>query len=656
AIDFKNFQIATILSIAQKKELQIDGKINGNAIVKNIFQSPLLTSDIKVDDFTFKNSPVGNLDIQVQNTVPNIYNANIKLSGQENDVLLSGNFKSDSSTLDMILDINKLNFISLEGFTTGNIKESAGFLSGKININGKASKPEVIGYLKFNEVAFRATKLNAKFQSINDKIVFSTNKITFDKFKIKDQKNNDLVIDGNINSSDFSNLGFDLTIDAVNFNAINSQEKDNNQFYGNLFLDNHLNIKGTINSPHVDGNIKINKDTKFTIVLPQDDPSIADREGIIEFIDQDNPKLNGNISVEKNLSQSEIKGINASVNIEIDKDAELSLVIDKANGDFLKLKGQAMLNGGIDQSGKTTLTGRYDLNEGSYEMSFNFIKRKFDIKKGSYLQWTGEPTTADVNITAVYKLETAPIDLLNDQLGILSAETRNTYKQRIPFNTELKMKGELLKPIISFDIVLPEGNNAVSAEIINATQAKLTQLRQEPDELNKQVFALLLLNRFTGQNPFASESGGTTAQGLARECASKILSQQLNNLAGDLIKGVEIDFNLVATEDYTTGQKQNRTDLNVGLSKKLLNDRLKITVGSNFGLEGPKQENENQSTIAGDLAADYQLTKDGRYKVRAYRKNKFQVALQGQVVETGVGFIITIDYNKFKELFQKSKK
>jgi hypothetical protein len=217
------------------------------------------------------------------------------------------------------------------------------------------------------------------------------------------------------------------------------------------------------------------------------------------------------------------------------------------------------------------------------------------------------------------------------------------------------MKGELLKPEISFNIVLPEGNNSVSTEIINATQAKLTQLRQEPDELNKQVFALLLLNRFIGENPFASESGGTTAQGLARESASKILSQQLNNLAGDLIKGVELDFNLDSTEDYTTGQKQNKTDLNVGLSKTLLNDRLKVTVGSSFGIEGSKQENEKQNTIGGDLSADYQLTKDGRYKVRAYRKNKYQVALQGQVIETGVGFIITIDYNKFKELFQKSK-
>jgi hypothetical protein len=375
----------------------------------------------------------------------------------------------------------------------------------------------------------------------------------------------------------------------------------------------------------------------------------------VEFIDQDQPELITKVAFDEELSQTEIKGVLASVNIEIDKEAELSMVIDKSNGDFLKLKGEGQLNGGIDQSGKTTLTGRYELTEGSYEMSFNLIKRKFDIKKGSYLLWTGEPTTADINITAIYKSETAPIDLVNDQLGELTSEERNTYKERIPFETELKLNGELLKPVITFDIVLPDGNNDVSADVITTTQAKLTQLRQQPDELNKQVFALLLLNRFIGENPFSSESGGTTASGLARDSASKILSQQLNNFAGDLISGVEINFDLQSTEDYTTGQKENKTDLNVGISKKLLNDRLKVTVGSSFGLEGTQQANQEANTIAGDVSLDYQITKDGRYKVRAYRVNKYQVALQGQVVETGVAFILTIDYSKFRELFGKSK-
>ncbi|MDG2432505.1 translocation/assembly module TamB domain-containing protein, partial [Flavobacterium sp.] len=122
-----------------------------------------------------------------------------------------------------------------------------------------------------------------------------------------------------------------------------------------------------------------------------------------------------------------------------------------------------------------------------------------------------------------------------------------------------------------------------------------------------------------------------------------------------LISGVELNFDLNTAQDYTTGQVENKTDLSVGVSKKLLNDRLKVTVGSSFGLEGPQQANETTNTIAGDVAVEYQLSQDGRYKLKAYRLNKYQVALQGQVIETGVAFILTLDYNKFKELFQKSK-
>jgi len=490
---------------------------------------------------------------------------------------------------------------------------------------------------------------------MNDKLVFGDNAILFDDFTIKDEKDNDLTINGKIDNQDYANLGFDLTIDADNFKAVNSKAKDNEIFYGELFLDNHLIVKGSMNSPMIEGNIKINKGTKFTIVLPQDDPSIADRDGIVEFIDRDQPKLFTTFLVYDTLSKTEIKGINASVNIEIDKDAEISIIIDKSNGDFLKLNGEAQLTGGIDPSGKTTLTGRYELENGSYEMNFNLIKRKFDIKKGSYLLWTGEPTKADINITAVYKIATAPIDLLINQLSTLTSQERNTYKQKIPFETELKMKGELLKPNITFDIILPEGNNSVSSVIITNTEAKLAQLRQDPDEMNKQVFALLLLGRFIGEDPFSSESGRTTASSLARESASKILSQQLNNLASDLIKGFEVDFNLASSEDFTTGEKANKTDLNVGLSKKLLNDRLKVTIGSSFGIEGPEQKNKDANTFAGDISLEYQLSKDGRYKIRAYRKNLYQVALQGQVIESGIGFVITMDYNKFEELFHSKK-
>ncbi|MDG2432653.1 translocation/assembly module TamB domain-containing protein, partial [Flavobacterium sp.] len=522
AIDFKDFKIETISSMVEKSDLQFNGNINGDALVKNLSTSPVFTAHLDITEFAFKKDTVGDIKIQIDNATANTLNTNINITGQGNQVDLEGTYKIDSGALALNLDLAKLNLKSIQGFTFGSIKDSKGFFNGKFTITGNSSSPKLNGDLKLNDIGFTVTTLNAAFQSMNDPIRFSDDLVTFNRFTIKDEKNNDLTINGTLNTGNLSNPGFQLTVDATNFQALNSKEKDNNLFYGEMYLDNNLRISGDLNSPVVEGNIKVNKDTKFTIVMPQSDPSIADREGIVEFIDQDNPVLVTKIAVDESLSQTSITGINASVNIEVDKDASLSIIIDKANGDFLELKGEAQLNGGIDPSGKTTLTGRYELNQGAYEMNFNFIKRKFDIKEGSYILWTGEPTAADVNITAVYKNLAAPIDLVNDQLASTTDAVRNTYKQKIPFETELKMQGDLMKPNISFDIVLPDGNNSVSAEVINTTQSKLTQLRQQPDELNKQVFALLLLNRFIGENPFASEAGGSSVASIARESASKI--------------------------------------------------------------------------------------------------------------------------------------
>jgi hypothetical protein len=59
---------------------------------------------------------------------------------------------------------------------------------------------------------------------MNDKIS-ANDAITFNRFTIKDQKNNALLINGAINTKNFSNPGFDLTLDADNFQALNSKRK-----------------------------------------------------------------------------------------------------------------------------------------------------------------------------------------------------------------------------------------------------------------------------------------------------------------------------------------------------------------------------------------------------------------------------------------------
>ncbi|MGA9639291.1 translocation/assembly module TamB domain-containing protein, partial [Flavobacterium sp.] len=655
-IEFSNFKIGTLLSIVKKKSLLMDGSINGTATLERGITSPVFISDLTVKDFTFKGQTVGDVSLKVNNKTANTLSADVALTGEGNNATIKGEYFTDKGAFDLDLDITKLNIKNIEGFSMGNITDGKGALSGQFKITGTSLAPKINGTLAFEDAGFRITKLNSFFEVNNQKIRMDNETIAFNEFTLYDENKNELSVNGKMTTPDFRNYSFDLKVKADDFRAVNSKATDNEIFYGDLFLDTQLNIGGTLDNPVVSGNVKINEKTKFTVVLPQSDPSIVDREGVVEFVDEENKYLKQTVKLNDEFNKSELLGMDVGVAITIDKEAEFTMIIDKGNGDYLSLKGEAELFGGIDPSGKTTLTGSYVFNDGAYQMNFNNIKRKFDIQSGSSIVWNGEPTLATVTITAVYKVSAAPLDLLGDQLGAVSDAVRNTYKQKIPFQTLLKMEGELLKPEISFDVVLPEGNYDVSSDIVSASQNKLEQLRKDPSALNKQVFALLLLNRFVGENPFASESGGTSAESIARQSVSKILSQQLNDLAGDLISGVELNFDLESTENYTSGVKENRTDLNIGVSKKLFNDRLKVSVGSNFELEGNQNTNEKASNIAGNASVEYLLTKDGRYKFRAYRKNEYQVAIQGEVVETGVSFIITMEYNKFRELFQKSKK
>ena len=49
------------------------------------------------------------------------------------------------------------------------------------------------------------------------------------------------------------------------------------------------------------------------------------------------------------------------------------------------------------------------------------------------------------------------------------------------------------------------------------------------------------------------------------------------------------------------------------------------------------------------------LSKDGKYLLRAYRKNEYEGELEGYIIETGLNFILSFDYDHFHDLFRKKK-
>ncbi len=654
SIDLKDFSIATITKMVKKDKLIAQGYINGNVYLQNIATDLRFISDLTISDLGVFEIILGNLSVDVKNETTSKYLANVVLQGSQNKISLNGSADMDLQEMDLKLAIEELRLKALEGFSMGNLSNSQGYISGNITLDGKFTDPKILGEILFNDISLHVNPINADFKEINDKISFTNKGIEFDKFRIIDVDGNILLIDGQLITKNYIDYKFNIDIKAVDFKAISSTAKNNDLYYGTLVFDSNIQLRGNMETPKVTGQIRVSDKTNFTIVMPQEDPSIADREGIVEFIDQESLREAALRKYNDDFNNSKFKGLDVSVAILVDKNAIFSMIMDQQSGDKVQISGEGDIVAGIDQSGKITLTGRYEFSEGSYDLSFNFIKRKFLVQEGSSILFVGEPTDAILNLTAIYETKVSPFDLMQNQIASLSPTQQNMYKQQLPFQTLLMMNGEVLKPEISFDIVLKEGASSASGDVITNVKTKLEQLRANETELNKQVFALLLFNSFIGESPF--DSGvGISAGTMARQSVNRLLSDQLNNFAGNLIKGVDLNFNLESSEDFSTGTKSNRTDLNVAVSKNLFSDRLKVTVGSSFEVEGNRRENEQAANIAGDIEMEYALTRDGRYILRVYRKNTYDVALQGQVVETGVGFVITMSYEKFKELFEQSK-
>lgn len=651
---FENFRIETFSQMLESDLLNMGGGINGGATISRLeSDNPLFVSDIQIERFFFGKDTVGDILISVDNERENILAADIRIEGNGNQVSLTGDFitpPNQAPSLDFILQLEPLTMKTLEAFSLGYIRQAEGNLSGQLAITGSTSQPRIKGEVLFDKAALNVGMLNATFQVDQQRIVFDDRGIRFNRFELLDDKNNLARMNGTINTTTFTDFNFNLSLTAEDFQVLNSTRVDNDLFYGQMFISSNLKITGDLNNPVVNGNINVGENTNVTFILPNDDPGLVEREGIIQFVDRSDTSQVNVFARLDSLTTTELGGLNLSLNIQTHEDAEFTIVLDEGSEDALHIQGNAILTAGIDPTGNITLTGTYTVEEGSYSFTFEPVKRVFNFKKGSTITWAGDPMDARLNITAVYKIKAPSLELVQTQIG---GDQSNIYRQRLPFDVNLGITGEMMQPQLQFSIDLDEDNSLISQDVATKVNTALIQLQENESEMNKQVFALIVLGRFMASNPFESMSGGGV-ESMARNSVSSLLSTQLNRLAGDLIRGVELDFDLQSGQDFTTGTMQNRTDLNIGVSKMMFDDRLKVTIGSNFELEGNARPGEQTTNIAGDIAVDYVLSKDGRYLLRAYRKNQYQVTLQGQFVEHGVGFIFNTDYDKFKELFMSS--
>ncbi|MEA4840855.1 MAG: translocation/assembly module TamB domain-containing protein [Bacteroidales bacterium] len=651
SIGIKNFKLDDISRIIEKDTSFLKGKVNGNVLLKNVNNSYGIIADVQINDLFVRQVPIGNLSLKAENTATGRFDIDMNLSGADNNLSANGYSipNGNSHSINIKAAIQSLSMQTVKAFSFGQLTEASGSLSGHFSMVGSTSAPEVNGEMIFNNAFITPAMLNNRLELKHETVQIKNDGIYFNSFTLLDAQQHSAQIDGAVQMKNFKDFIFNLHVSSKDFLLFNTKAKDNKEYYGKMVLDSKIDISGPMTFPVVNARIKMKKGSYFTFAVPENKLTADKGEGIVEFEDTLIQNSILDEEAKKEAEKSTFTGFDLSSVIEIDKQATLRLLIDPASSDSLVVRGEAALSFSIDRSGKMSLTGTYNLDEGSYLVSLeSVIKRKFDIESGSTITWNGDPMDAAISINAIYTVRTSPSNLIEGT--DLSDADANAYKQRYPFLVYLKLRGEILKPEISFEIKLPPEEKGI---LNGAVNAKLILLNEDPSALNKQVFALLVLGRFIQENPLQTETNGVSSA--ARATVGKLLSAQLNQWSSKIVSGVELNFDVQSYDEYQSGQAQGRTQVDIGLKKQLFNDRLSILVGGIVDVEGEKAKQNSTSDITSDFTLEYKITKDGRYRLKGFRQNQYEGAIEGQLIETGVGIQYVRDFNKWKYFFRAPK-
>lgn len=654
SLSFEQFNLQTIMGMLNPDKPLASGIINGDFTIENLFGATGIVADFDVTDLEILEQPLGNLSLSANSKTKGTYDFNLALEGGGAEIDLNGDYAASKTAakLNLDLDLKRIDLAFIEKFSKGGLKESHGTLSGNINVSGTTTSPLYSGSINFHGTDFNVATLNSIFKISDQSLKIDNEGIYLDNFQITDANGSQFKMNGTIGTEELTNPKFDLSLNAEQFQALNSTKEDNELFYGKTSFDLDLSVKGHLKLPVIEGKIRVRKITDITYVVPKTQLDVQEREGVVLFVNRQNPDaiLTRN---DQEKTPNFFSGMDVNVNVEIAEDSEFHIIIDERTGDNLQVSGNASLILNIEPNGLTNLAGRYELNSGHYETSlYNLVKRRFEINPGSTITWQGQPTDAKLDVTAVYQVATSATPLMSSVISGEDISVTNKYRQVLPFLVYLNVDGELLQPKLSFRLDMPEDEQG---SLGGAVYGRVQQLNQQEAELNKQVFSLLALNRFYPNSGSDGSMGGTSA--IARDNVNKVLSGQINAFSDKVFgkSGFEVDFDLDSFTDYQGDSPQDRTQLNINAKKKLFDDRLVVTAGSAVDVEGSAQPGQEETPIIGNVGLEYLLTKDGRYRLKGFRKNEYENIIDGQLIVTGIALIFNREFNKFSQLFNPMK-
>ena len=636
------------------KQPRLEGELTGTVRIMDPFGKPFIEYNTKIKEFRLDGDSIGVVNGNGSfSAATGVARFKLEAENIKNRFKIEGSFNSKDSTgnqADIAIVSERLDLGILNNYLGSVFSDIKGYANtSDLVVKGNANHLSLTGTANIKEGSIKVNYTQCRYNFSNETIIFNPDEIDFGSMALTDTLGNKATLSGKMYHRFFQNFEFDnVLFETDKLLVLNTTKKDNSQFYGKVIGKAKMALNGAIDNMTMDiSGEPSQRDSSHIYLLSGSsvESSVVDYIDFIQFgtkmADDYAGKLSSNILVNMTLTA------NPSCKIDV--------ILDETTGDIIKGEGNGILKIRVGNKEPLSINGTYEISKGEYTFNFQtFLRKYFTVNSGTIV-WTGDPLNARIDILAEYLANN--VDFSN--LAPTSATNSvSGFRQKSNVRVVAHLTETLLKPAISFEFLLPETSPLKTDFVITK---RLQQIKEDVNELNKQVTSLLLFNSFIGSSSSAqgliTVSGGyNVISNTIGGVVSNAVSGFFNKLLQKYIKNttVYVDLNTSVGPDLQGKVAKLQAAAKSGFVITLLNGRLIITAGVNLDYNNPyiTSVRNNNLLFTPDITAEWILTRDGRIRLVGFNRTNYD--LVGQRVKTGVSLSYRRDFDKLSEVFATS--
>lgn len=632
-IDMQDVNLEYLLGYTKiKNALCVQGIVSGWATLYALFSTPMFEANLSIPDGYINHAPLGKVDataeLDRENNRINIIGDGV-LNGHH-VAHVDGAVFPERKCWEIMLHADSVS-ASFVNFWTGSfLQDISGDTYGDVHIFGRKMQTWVVGnpYVKNAGITLPFTGARYYF---SDTIRLDTAAITFRDITLYDDSirerqsapagNHTATLNGVVNHQIFRTFDYHVSIDCYNVLALDIPYEQQQSYYGRVYADGQVDVRGDDYDCKVSvaGITTANSDFYFSIATA----SSAMDNGFIEFIDpnKEDEEVQTPIPLRRKRIAHRAATSSVTLAVEVTPDATVHLALDPHNGDGIVGRGDGNIRLTMNNE-DIQLLGTYTLQSGFFSYTVaNLVHRDFDIAEGSKVIWNGVPEDPVLDVTAKYHVTASLKDLFGADAGNLA-----TNRSSVPVNCIIYLTDHLSNPVLRFGIELPQSDESVSSQVMSLINTE--------EMLMRQVIYLLVFNRF--YTPEYLQTQSQTGLNETYSLLSSTVTGQINQWLGRLTNIFTVGFNFRTDGEGEDSSQEYEAQFR-------LQPVSRLSINGNFGY---RYNDISNRPFFGDVDVEYQLTRNGKLRAKAYTHTVDKYSLKQANTVQGLGLIFRHDFNR----------